>query len=53
VSRVAGRALGLLIAKFKAISGMPFHVYTKLFDSLVWSVIAYSAGIWGINSSLV
>jgi hypothetical protein len=40
VSQAAGRALGLLIAKFKAIGGMPFHVYTRLFDNLVWPAIA-------------
>ena len=28
-------ALGLLIAKFKALGGMPFEVLTKLYDSLV------------------
>jgi hypothetical protein len=44
VSQAAGRALGLL-AKFKAIGGMPFHVYTQLFYSLVGPVIAYGAAI--------
>ncbi|XP_053376628.1 uncharacterized protein LOC128547607 [Mercenaria mercenaria] len=47
VSQAAGRALGLLIAKFKSIGGMPYNVYTKLYDSLVWPVIAYGASIWG------
>ena len=44
VSQAARRALGLMIAK--AIDGMSFHVYTKLFDTLVWPVIAYGAAIW-------
>ena len=30
VSQSASRALGLLIAKFKAIGGLPFEVYPKL-----------------------
>ncbi len=34
VAQSASRALGLLIAKFKSIGGMPFHVFTKLYDSL-------------------
>ena len=47
VAQSAGRALGLLIAKFKSLGGMPFDVYSKLYDSLVWPVIAYGAALWG------
>ena len=47
VAQSAGRALGLLIAKFKSLGGMPFDVFSKLYDSLVWPVIAYGAVIWG------
>ena len=50
VAQSAGRALGILIAKYKALGGMPFDVFTKLFDSLVWSVISYGAAIWGTKS---
>ena len=50
VSQSAGRALGLLIAKFKALGGMPYNVFTKLYDSLVWPVISYGAAIWGDRS---
>ena len=50
VSQSASRALGLLIAKFKALVGMPYDVFTKLYDSLVWPVIAYGAEIWGDRS---
>ncbi len=50
IAQSAGRALGLLIAKYKSIGGMPFDVYTKLFDSLVWPVISYGASIWGTKS---
>ena len=34
VSKSASRALGLLIAIFKAIGGMPYNVYTKLFNGM-------------------
>ena len=47
VTRSAGRALSLLIVKSKAQGGFHFDTYTKLYDSLVWSVISYSAAIWG------
>ena len=50
VAQSASRALGFLIAKYKSIAGMPHDVFSKLFDSLVWSVISYGAAIWGYKS---
>jgi hypothetical protein len=47
VIRSANRAIGLLIAKFKVLGGMPYNVYTKLFDSMVWSFVAYGVAVWG------
>ncbi len=47
VSQSAGRALGLLIAKYKTIGGMPYDVYTKLYDSLIRPIISYGAVVWG------
>ena len=47
VAQAASRALGLLIAKDKCNGGMPFKCYTKLYESLVQSVIDYGAAIWG------
>ena len=35
VAQSAGRALGLLIAKYKSMGGRPFDVFTKLYDSCV------------------
>ena len=50
VSQAAGRALGLLIVKYKTLSGMHFDVYNKLYDALVLPVIAYGAAVWGDRS---
>jgi hypothetical protein len=50
VAQSASRALGLLIAKFKIIGGMSYEVFTKLYHTLVNSVIAYSAPVWGFKS---
>ena len=50
VAQSASRALGLLIAKFKCMGGMPYDVFTRLYDSLVWPVISYGASIWGTKS---
>ena len=47
VAKSAQRALGLLIAKHKALGGMPHEVFSKLYDSLVAPVIEYAAAIWG------
>ena len=49
VAKAANRALGLILAKDKAFGGLPFRSFTKLFDTVVWSVINYGAGIWGTN----
>ncbi|XP_053380394.1 uncharacterized protein LOC128548887 [Mercenaria mercenaria] len=50
VAQSASRALGLLIAKCKAIGGFTYDVYTKLYNSLVWPVIDYGSAIWGLKS---
>ena len=50
IAQSASRALGLLIAKYQNMGGMPFDVFTKLFDSLVWPIISYGAAIWGSKS---
>ena len=47
VAQSASRALGLLIAKSKALGGMPYKVFTKLYDTMVWPVISYGAALWG------
>ena len=47
VAKSASRALGVLIAKSKAHGGMPYEVFTKLFNSVVQPVIDYGASIWG------
>jgi hypothetical protein len=47
VAKSAQRALGLLIAKHKALGGMPHDVFSKLYDALVSPVIEYAASIWG------
>lgn len=53
VAQSAGRALGLLIAKYKSMGGMPYDVFTKLYNSCVWPVITYGAAIWASDHSPV
>ena len=45
----ASCALGAILAKCKQLGGLPFEVpvFVKLYDSLVWPVLDYSASIWG------
>ena len=38
IAQLATRALELLISKFKVLGGMPYDVFTGLYDSMVWSV---------------
>ncbi len=46
VAKSAGRALGLLITKYKAFGGLPYDCYTKLYDSLVQPIIDYGSSVW-------
>jgi len=45
MSQSAGRSLGLLIAKCKLMGGVPFDVFTKLYDVLVRPIIDYGAAV--------
>jgi hypothetical protein len=47
VARSVSRTLGLLIVKSKTHGGFQHNIFTKLFDTLVWSVINYGSAIWG------
>ena len=50
VAQSASRALGLLISKRKLAGGLPYNVYTQLYDSVMSPVINYGACIWGFKS---
>ena len=47
IAQSASRALGLVISKCKANGGVPYKIYTKLYDALVRPVLEYGAGIYG------
>ena len=46
-ARVVAGALGLLISKDKIQGGMPYKVFTKLYNALVQCIIDYGVAIWG------
>ena len=50
VAKSAHRALGLLVSKAKAAGGMPYQVFTKLYQSLVQTIIDYGSAVWGHRS---
>ena len=50
VAAAVQRSFGLLIAKARCIGGLPYECYTKLYNSLVQSVIDYGVSICGHNS---
>ena len=50
VAQSASRALGLLIAKYKTMGGLPYDVYTKLYDAVGWPVISHGASIWSVKT---
>ena len=47
VAKSASRALSLVITKYKSCGGLAFRTYTKLYETMVWSIIGYGASIWG------
>ena len=47
LSKSASRALGCLTTKFYVCGGMNYHVFTKLYESLVQPILLYGASIWG------
>jgi hypothetical protein len=50
VALSANRALGLVIAKCKILGGVSHGVFTKLYDSMVSSIVEYGASIWGTRN---
>jgi hypothetical protein len=50
VALAAQRALGVLVAKSKSQGGLPYPVFTKLYDTFVQPIIDYGAAIWGHKS---
>ena len=46
------QALGAVIAKAKAAGGLPFSVFTRLYDASVLSICNYSAHIWAHRKNL-
>ena len=53
VSGSANRALSLVITKHQTVGGLPFHTYTRLFESVVWSTISYGGAKRGDRQFLV
>ena len=47
ISKAASRALGAIIAKFKALGGISFECFKKLYESNVQPILLYGAGVWG------
>jgi hypothetical protein len=50
VAQAARRALGVLVAKCKSQGGLPYEVFTKLYDVLVQPIIDYGPCVWGHGS---
>lgn len=49
----AGRALGSLLSKLKVCPDLGFSIFSRLYSSLVESVLFYAAGIWGFKEAPV
>ena len=49
VAASAHRALGVIISKAKQMCGMPYECYSKLYESLVQSILDYGSCVWGMR----
>ena len=49
LSESAGRALGVLISKFKRFRDTGYETFTKLFDSGVQPILTYGSSVWGLK----
>ena len=47
IAKSATRALGLLISKYKALGGLSYQCFNKLYESNVESILRYGAGVYG------
>ena len=47
----ANKALGVVIAKAKSIGGLPFTVFTKLYNTCIIPILGYTAHIWAFKPS--
>ena len=47
IAKSATRALGVMICKFKALGGLSYTCFKKLYDASVESILRYGAGVWG------
>ena len=45
-----GRALSSIISKFKQFKNIGYYTFTKLYDTVVNSVISYGASVWGYGN---
>ena len=50
IAQSASRALGLLVAKDKALSGMPYQCFSKCYDTIVQSTLNYGAPMYGTSA---
>ena len=50
IAQSASRALGLLIAKDKALGGMSYQCFLKCCDAIVQSTLNYGAPIYGTST---
>ena len=49
LSQAGGRALGSIIAKYKAQGFMGYSTFTKLYEACITPILDYSAGVWGFS----
>ncbi len=52
LARVASRALGAIISKFKKLKNVGYKTFNKMYHSQVLPITDYGSGVWGYRNSL-
>ena len=49
LAKSANRALGVLLAKSKAFGGLPYRIFSRLYETMVLPVLLYGSALWGLK----
>ena len=49
LANAASQALGAVMSKYYSAGGLPYSVFTKMYNVCIVPILDYCAGIWGTN----
>ena len=52
LANAGGRALGVIISKFRHLKGVRYTTFTKLYESKVQPILEYGSDVWGYANEM-